>query len=374
MLFFELLQVAVGRRDRLSFVPSRSEWRYLFQLSEQHAVLGVAYCAVRRLPREQWPSEDILIDWVWQAQRIVERNALVSARSVEVCERLKQEEMDVCLLKGQGNALNYGEMASYRQAGDIDIWVIPHDRPEHHPKRRVIDFVQRRFPDVLLRYHHIEYPVFGDEVEVEIHFVPIYLNNYALNRRLYQYIRVWKSSQMCHRVALAEGEVAVPTAQFNALFQLLHIYKHVFEEGLGLRQLMDYYFVLCQLHAEGSAQDRDELRQMIGRLHIESLAGAVMYVMQEVFGAPTELLPYPADKDEGVALLSDMMQAGNFGHFDTRYEKELHQEGWPAMLHRYWRKTKRNLILAIHYPHEALWEPWFRLYHFFWRTFKLWKI
>lgn len=179
---------------------------------------------------------------------------------------------------------------------------------------------------------------------------------------------------MCHRVALAEGEVAVPTAQFNALFQLLHIYKHVFEEGLGLRQLMDYYFVLCQLRDEGSEQDYSELRQMIGCLHIESLAGAVMYVMKEVFGAPDKLLPYPADKDEGVALLSDMMQAGNFGHFDTRYEKELHQEGWAAMLHRYWRKTKRNLILAIHYPHEALWEPWFRLYHFFWRTFKLWKI
>lgn len=374
MLFFELLQVAVGCRDRLSFVPSRSEWRYLFQLSEQHAVLGVTYCAVRRLPRDQWPCEDILVDWVWQAQRVVERNAWLSERSVKVCSHLAQKGMDVCLLKGQGNALSYGSMADYRQAGDVDVWVLPHDRPEHQPKRRVIEYVLGRFPDVLLRFHHIDYPVYKDKLEVEIHFVPIYLNNCFLNHRLNQWYRRHWAEQMSHRVTLTAGEVSVPTVSFNALYQLLHIYKHVFEEGLGLRQLMDYYFVLCQLQTEGAEDDRDELRQMIGRLHLESLAGAVMYVMQEVFGAPAELLPYRPNKDEGVALLSDMMQAGNFGHFDTRYEKERHKDGWAAMLHRYWRKTKRNLILAIHYPHEAFWEPWFRLYHFFWRTFKLWKI
>lgn len=374
MLFFELLQVAVGRRERLSYNPSASEWRYLFQLSEQHAVLGVTYCAVRRLPREQWPVEEVLIDWVWQAQRIAERNAEVSARSVEVGQQLTAEGMDVCLLKGQGNALSYGEMADYRQAGDIDIWVLPHDRTEHQPKRRVIDYVLRRYPDALLRYHHIDYPIYKDEVEVEIHFVPIYLNNYWLNRRLNHWYRLHRDEQMSHRVALAGGEVAKPTAHFNALFQLLHIYKHVFEEGLGLRQMMDYHYVLCELHEVASAQDLDELRLMIKRLHLESLAGAVMYVMQEVFAMPAEMLPYPPNKDQGIALLSDMMQAGNFGHFDTRYDKERSQEGWSAMLHRYWRKTKRNLILAIHFPHEALWEPWFRLYHFFWRTFSLWKL
>lgn len=373
MLFFELLQVAVGRRESLSFVPSRSEWKYLFQLSEQHAVLGVTYCALRRLPREQWPAEDLLIDWVWQAQRIIERNALASARSVEVYRQLTQDGMDVCLLKGQGNALTYGELAQYRQAGDIDVWVLPHQEPDRHPRRRVAEYVRRRFPNTLLRYHHIDYPIFR-EIEVEIHFVPIYLNNNRLNHRLNKWYKQHREAQMRNVVSLADGEIAMPTASFNALYQLLHIYKHVFEEGLGLRQMMDYYFVLCQLHAADLQSERDELQTMIASLRLESLAGAVMYVMQEVFAMPVEMLPYPPNKDEGIALLSDMMQAGNFGHFDTRYEKEQRRQGWRAMLHRYWRKTKRNLILAIHFPHEALWEPWFRFYHFFWRTFSLWKL
>lgn len=372
MLFFELLQVAVGRRDRLSFSPSASEWRHLYKLAEQHAVQGVCYEAVRRLPREQWPNEDLLLDWVWLSQRIAERNAVLSARSVEVYERLRREGFDACLLKGQGNAQLYGPLAEARQAGDVDIWVLPHIDPQRQPKRRVVEWVLKQYPKAYLRYHHIDWPCL-DDADVELHFTPIYLNNFWLNHRLNAWFRHWQEAQMTHIVTLGEGQVAVPTARFNALFQLLHIYKHVFEEGLGLRQMMDYYYVLQYLQDEPQ-EALDELRQMIVALKLEPLAGAVMYVMREVFGLPEQQLIVAPDRHEGVALLSDMMQAGNFGHYDLRYDKERSQEGLHSQLHRYWRKTKRNLMLTFHFPHEAIWEPLFRLYHFFWRTLNLWKI
>lgn len=373
MLLFELLQVAVGRRDRLSFAPSKSEWLHLYQLSEQHALLGVCFAALQRLPNEQWPDEETLVDWIWQAQRISERNAMMTECSLEAVERLQRDGFDVCLLKGQGNAMMYGEMADYRQAGDIDLWVTPRQEPQRQPKRRVVEYVQKKYPKVSLRFHHIDFPCF-DDAEVEIHFVPNYLNNFWLNHRLKIWFERMREDQMMHLVALGEGQIAVPTIQFNAFCQLLHIYHHVFEEGLGLRQMMDYYYVLTAFMAEASAEDIEQYRQMISRLKLQSLAGAVMYVIHEVFGFPVDQLPYSPNRSKGIALLSDMMQAGNFGHFDNRYEKEKRETGSRAMIHRYWRKTKRNLLLAFDYPHEALWEPVFRLFHFFWRTFNLWKI
>lgn len=98
-----------------------------------------------------------------------------------------------------------------------------------------------------------------------------------------------------------------------------------------------------------------------------------MYVMSEVFGMRDEELPFAPRRKEGLALLSEIMQTGNFGHFDTRYDREK-KPTRQASLHRYWRKTKRNLVSAFDYPDEGLWEPLFRLYHFFWRIFNLWKI
>ncbi len=367
MLIFELLQVAVGRRERLSMTPSASEWQHLHQLSEQQSLQGICYEAVKRLPKDQWPDEQNMIDWIWESQRIAERNVLLSERSAQIYEHLTQEGFDVCILKGQGNALLYGELSSLRQAGDIDIWTLPHDNPTHQPKRRVVEFVRRLFPNAFLRFHHIEYPMF-DDVEAEIHFSPVYLNNPFLNRKLNAWYEKQREEQMHHKVEMGGKQVAVPTLQFNALYQLLHIYKHIFEEGIGLRQMMDYYFVLEGLNAA----DYGELRQIISTLRIEPLAGAVMYVMHEVFGVREDELFCSPRRKEGLSLLSEIMQAGNFGHFDTRYDKE--NPSRQASIHRYWRKTRRNIIFACYYPHEGLWEPLFRFYHFFWRLFNLWKI
>jgi hypothetical protein len=51
---------------------------------------------------------------------------------------------------------------------------------------------------------------------------------------------------MGNEVELPEcaGNVDVPTAEFNAVFQMAHIMMHFFIEGIGLRHFVDYYYVL----------------------------------------------------------------------------------------------------------------------------------
>lgn len=303
MLFFELLQVAVGRRERLSLTPSPSEWQHLLQLSEQHTLQGVCYAAVRRLPRDQWPDEEHLIDWIWQAQRIAEQNELITQRSVEACRELEADGYDACLLKGQGNAQYYGELSAYRKSGDVDIWVVPKHRPSHHPKRRTIGYVRRKFEErPLVRFHHIDFPLFSD-AEVEIHFMPAYLNNPWLNHKLNRWYDQKRDEMMRHRIPLGGGEVAVPTRDFNLLYQLLHIYKHIFEEGVGLRQMMDYYMTLNAQEETPTSVDLE----MIRALKLERLAGAVMWVMMTVFGMKRDELYVAPNRRDGLLLLSEIM-------------------------------------------------------------------
>lgn len=367
MLFFELIRVSLGRGDRLSMVPSASEWQYLYELSIQHALAGICYQGVVRLPSEQRPPADILMDWLWQVQRIREQNLLVDQRCVEAVRRLEADGFDVCVLKGQGNALLYGTLAGCRHPGDVDLWTVPRQTPYNQRRHRVIDYVRSRHPKSKLRYHHIEYPLF-DDVEVELHFEPIYLNNPWLNRRLRKWFDQQRQRQMLHRVALAGVELPVPTREFNVVYQLLHILKHIFEEGIGLRQLMDYYFVLLASD-EGvpDAAASAETERLLGSLHLEVLAGAVMYVLQTVMDLPDHLLLCAPRREEGMALLSEIMQAGNFGHYDTRATTDDAGDDWRSQLHRYWRKTRRNIVIAMQYPHEGLWEPLFHLYQYWWR-------
>ena len=40
------------------------------------------------------------------------------------------------------------------------------------------------------------------------------------------------------------GDIAIPTTAFNVIYQLTHLYYHFFDEGIGMRQIIDYYYVV----------------------------------------------------------------------------------------------------------------------------------
>ena len=64
MLFFELLQVSVGSKEKLSVTPSTEEWDNLFKEAQRQSVVGIAFKGVQRLPQEQWPPQMLLLQWI----------------------------------------------------------------------------------------------------------------------------------------------------------------------------------------------------------------------------------------------------------------------------------------------------------------------
>ena len=48
-MFYELIQVALGQREKLGRSPSDEEWAELFVLSQKQGVVGVALPALEKL-------------------------------------------------------------------------------------------------------------------------------------------------------------------------------------------------------------------------------------------------------------------------------------------------------------------------------------
>ena len=174
------------------------------------------------------------------------------------------------------------------------------------------------------------------------------------------------------------GEITVPTMSFNVIYILSHLYRHVFTEGIGLRQLLDYYFVLVKWHSDLTNltdsnkslsqmtqinTDLDTLRHELKYLGLWKFAQAVMYVLHEVFGLSEDRMIAPMDEREGWFLLDEIMRGGNFGQYDDRMGSKVGE----CKIHRYFRMNLRNLRFVKHYPTEALSEPLFRTW------FALWK-
>ena len=263
--------------------------------------------------------------------------------------RFRKKGFRACILKGQGNALLYPN-GLHRTPGDIDIWVEGGDK-------RVISFVRSISPHEKACYHHIEFPPYKG-VEVEVHYRPSFLLYFWHNRRLQKYYERVEEEQFSHRVMLGEqGEIAIPTAEFNLIFQLTHIYAHLMNEGIGLRQLLDYYYVL--LHAD--IKNLAELQRNLKHFGLWKFAGAIMYIMQEVFGMPASRLIVPPNEKYGKFVLNEVLKAGNFGKHDER-----NCFGRSKLGHNL-QRVYRDIRLMKYFPAEALCEPVFRTWHLFWR-------
>ena len=97
-------------------------------------------------------------------------------------------------------------------------------------------------------------------------------------------------------------------------------------------------------------------------LGLWKFAGGIMYIMQEVFSMPASLLIVPPDEKYGKFVLNEVLEAGNFGKHDARNRFGRSQLGHNL------QRVYRDIRLVRYFPAEALCEPLFRIWHFFWRV------
>ena len=361
---------------------------------------------------------------------------------------LRVDGMRCCVLKGQGNALMYPNPYS-RTPGDIDVWI-------DASRERIMEYAQKKFElgdDI--RLQHLETSL--DGVPVELHFFPCSMNNPIYHARLQKWFRRNADLQCSHIVGLPDGagDIAIPTTAFNVIYQLTHLYHHFFDEGIGMRQIIDYYYVVCDFYKvyqnsskitpslftikEGSTSHPDPLtlrgeggnrptrcseplrskdggpskvspdcagwdrrgvsgdtssvscssasgssitsvsstfttdssastalvvvQRELKYLGLWKFAGAVMYVLHEALGLPEEKMIAPMDEKRGKLLLAEILNGGNFGRHFTKYGHFTQQ----GMAKKYFLKIWRNMHFVRYFPAEALSEPIFRTWHFFWR-------
>lgn len=349
-ILFDFLRFCIGSAKETPNSLKEADWKELYRIAQKQCLVGVLFDGIKKLPTEHVGMEkELLLQWMAESQMLEKANVRLNDAAIQVSEWFRKKGFRTCILKGQGNALMYPNPYS-RTPGDIDIWVEGGDK-------RVISFVRSISPHEKACYHHIEFPSYKG-VEIEVHYRPSFLVCFWHNRKLQKYYERVKKEQFSHRVMLGEqGEIAIPTAEFNLIFQLTHVFSHLMNEGIGLRQLLDYYFVL--LHAD--IKDLAELQRNLKRFGLWKFAGAIMYIMQEVFGMPASRLIVPPNEKYGKFVLNEVLEAGNFGKHDER-----NRFGRSKFGHNL-QRVYRDMRLVRYFPAEAMSEPIFRTWHFFWR-------
>ena len=439
---FAFLKYCLGYKRNMSRMIAGMDWQELYSFASKQALLGLCFEGIERLGKEYSEElrlnpigRELLMTWMGKAQQIRRQNMKVNAVASKLYSMLREDGLRCCILKGQGNALIYPNAYS-RNPGDIDVWV-------NASRERIMEYAQKKFElgdDI--RLQHLETSL--DGVPVELHFFPCSMNNPIYHARLQKWFRRNADLQCSHIVGLPDGagDIAIPTTAFNVVYQLTHLYHHFFDEGIGMRQIIDYFLVVNDFSKnvflnnksskitpslftlkEGSTSHPDPLtlrgeggnrptrcseplRSKDGgpskvspdcagwdRLSIEGdnsagsttvvtsyastaldvvqkelkelglwmFAGGIMYIMQEVFGMPASRLIVSPNEKYGRFVLNEVLEAGNFGKHDARNRFGRSQLGHNL------QRVYRDIRLVRYFPAEALCEPLFRIWHFFWR-------
>lgn len=224
------------------------DWDACYQFAKRQTLAGVLFDGIQRLPKELAPARPLLLRWLSDSESIRRRNMRMDRASAYIYNKVCAAGFRCCILKGQGNALLYPHPSS-RIPGDVDVWVMANREELRHIALSLTEGDGSSLQESL---NHIGLTVHG--VSVELHSTPALLNSPLHNSRLQKWLKRNADLQCSNRIALPNnaGEVAVPTVSFNIIYQLCHLFHHCFYEGVGLRQIVDYFFVLKNTDFSGN--------------------------------------------------------------------------------------------------------------------------
>lgn len=344
--FFESIRYALNSDGQSIPNVNELDWNGLYQFANEQAIVGVLFEGVKRLSEQGVkPPFDVLMQWIATAERIEGQNQKLNQECQRLTQLFESEGHKTAILKGQANARLYTKSLC-RQSGDIDIYV---DGGEQRVLNTLLRLKMIDKADIgeyegvgnaSKSYHHVHLTTNERGVDVEIHFRPSSgVWNPIANKKLQRFLEAEIGSG-CKKVD--EG-FRVPSLRFALVMQMAHIENHLMDEGIGLRQIMDYYYLLKSDERQ-MVGDLSELFQFFG---LDKIAGAVMWILREILGLEEKLLIVPVDEWRGKFLLREIIKGGNFG----KYSVERRQNGLGRLI----LGRKKHLRLLRFDFKETIW-------------------
>lgn len=328
---YELLRIALDdERSPCSFSHKliAESWDNLHTECAKQLVTGVVYRAICRLPHDLQPPHKIVLRWALEAETIKGQNKLLNAEAARLTELFAVQGCKTAVLKGPANALLYVD-PFMRQVGDIDLWVDGGRDRVFAVMRKMGYKINERD---LCSPHHVHLEPEENGIPVEIHYRPSFgtWNPFASSRLL---CFLEKEIQNVERSC--EG-FYVPSIKFALAMQLAHIHVHFIKDGVGLKQILDYYMLL----KHSSEDDRLEIANRLSSFGLLRVGGALMWIMGYVFKLDSSKMLCKPDEKRGRKMLSLIQNGGNFGMYETDSLNEISKNFVVRFLRRRWRNLR----------------------------------
>lgn len=299
-MFFELLQVTLGRREGLSRVPSVREWEEVEALAEKQGVDGLLLSGIERMvspldgegnhrgpgfikdgisvPVPMIPLE-VKLQWIGAVMQMeaVHKDYLRALASL--AGFYNDHGLKMMVVKGYACALDWPR-PEHRPTGDIDIWLFG--------KQRIADEVLERETGVEVdrsHHHHTVFEWHGFSVENHYDFINVHHHrSHAEMEKTFKEL----GQDDEHFVELNGERVYLPSPDLHALFLLKHAMMHFAATEITVKNLLDWGFFV---QAHGEEVDWVWLQETLGRYGMKELFHIFNAICVEDLGFDAGLFP-----------------------------------------------------------------------------------
>lgn len=275
---------------------------------------------------------------------IEQLNHRVSGVAKELAGILANDKADYRIFKGQTLAQLYPHPLA-RTPGDIDFYCVPSDFA------RAEGLLQQAWGIALGGEESEQHREFTyREVPLEMHFCMIKFNSKGIQSYWERLLAEAPNEQ----ISIDGTPIVTLPPTLNVLYTFLHLYHHLVELGVGLRQFCD---LLMLLHCHCEAIDRSSLERHLRTMGFYRAFCAIGSVLIDKLGLPAHEFPFsisPRDARYQSAILDIVFIGGNFGkHHSTtavRSGMRYNVEATMRKLRHYrlfWRLSPREIRATI---------------------------
>lgn len=344
-IFFNLLRAGLWNTVQSKIgALSEDQWEEIYVMSSKQGVLGIVFDGINKLPKEMLPSKTFMHKWFCTLLAIERGNLKIDIYLQELIRLMKGEGLNPFLFKGQSVG-QYYPTPNHRQKGDIDF---------------VMGKDFKRCAEFLINKNFINYRsytfVYKDE-QIDLHKYAEISRNYFVNYRLHRQFDKWMKKP--EKFRLGDEVIDIPPLNMYHICMILHIRRHLIEDGIGLKQVCDMVMLLNARDC-----DKDELKKWLVKFDLGRFARALYAFLIKDLGLDESKVPLMPDYGRNYKLLKKAILDEGYFHkwfFDKNHQYEnFHSHVYGALEHRF----ERSLRFWSLMPWEAFWTPIYQTVRF----------
>ena len=344
--FFNLVRAGLWEQDVQLASYGKIDFNEVYRLAEEQSVVGLVSAGIEHIVDVKVPQE-VALTFIGSALQLEQRNKAMNQFIGVLIEKLRAADIYTLLVKGQGVAQCY-ERPLWRSSGDVDLLL----KEDNYKKAQLLfDRLADSYNVGTLKEQnnlHREYHI--KDWVVELHGTM----NSNLSKRIDRLVSsIMNQVFYCGDIRVWDNggtAVFLPSSNADIIIVFVHILQHLFNGGIGLRQICDWCrLIRCYQDQINDTILEKRLKNMGLMSEWKAFASLAVYYL----GMPPKSIPlYDSSKSwviKARRIISYILYTGNFGHHKNLNYTTEHSAFVRKCISVY-IQTKESFVLSLIFP------------------------